>query len=60
MQTALIVLFKSPVPETDQVGREVRSRVLGTKTTDFDKPIINIVTKPHLSGLHRQGVPLIV
>ncbi len=60
MMTALIVLFKSPIPETDQFGRKVLSRVLGTKTTDFNEQIIDITTNPHLSGLSRQGVPTIV
>ncbi len=60
IQTALIALFKSHVSETDQVSREVLSCVLGTKTSDFNRPIIDISTNPHLSGLSRQGVPPIV
>jgi hypothetical protein len=60
MQTALIALFKSPVPETDQVSREVLSHVLGVQPIDFDRPIIVILTNSHLSCMSRQGVPLIV
>ncbi len=60
IQTALIALSASSVPESDQVGREVLSRVLGNQATDFDKLIIKIATNPHLSGLSRPGVPSIV
>jgi hypothetical protein len=60
IQAALIALFESPVPESDRVGREVLTRVLGSKTIDFNTPIIDIAANPHLSGLTRLGVPPIV
>ncbi len=55
-------LFESPVPETDQVSREVLSRILGAKPSDFDRPFIDISANIHLSDLNLsgQGVPPIV
>ena len=40
MLNALIVLFETPVPEIDQVSREVLtlSRILGTKPSEFERP----------------------
>jgi hypothetical protein len=60
MRNTLISLFEIPVPETDVVGREVLTRVLGVKPSDFEKPLIDITTNVHLSGLSRPGVPPIV
>ena len=60
MQNTLIVLFKTPVPETDLVSQEVLTRVLAVKPSDFERPLIGITTNVHLSGLSRPGVPPIV
>ena len=60
MRNTLIALFEIPVPETDLVGREVLTRVLGVKPSDFERPLIDIAVNVHLSGLIRPGVPPIV
>ena len=60
MRNTLISLFEIPVPETDLVGREVLTRVLGVKPSDFERPLIDIAANVHLSGLSRPGVPPIV
>jgi hypothetical protein len=60
MQNTLIVLFKTPVPETDLLGREVLTCVMAVKPSDFERPLIDVVANVHLSGLSRPGVPPIV
>jgi hypothetical protein len=60
MRNTLISLFETPVPETDLVGREVLTRVLAVKPSDFEKPLIDIATNVHLQALIRPGVPPIV
>ena len=60
MRNTLISLFETSVPKTDLVGREVLTRVLAVKPSDFEKPLIDITTNVHLSGLSRPGVPPIV
>ncbi len=60
MRNTLIVLFETPVPETDLVSREVLTCVLAVKPSDFERPLIDIATNFHLSGLSRPGVPPIV
>ena len=51
MRNTLISLFETPVPETDLVGREVLTRVLTVKPSDFEKLLIDIATNVHLQGL---------
>ncbi len=47
--------------DTDPAGREVLTRILGSVVAvSFDKPILDIVSNPHLSALSRLGVPSIV
>ena len=53
-------LFESPVPETDAVARAVLTQILGKQDIDFDKPIIDIASNPHLSSLARAGVKPVV
>ena len=60
MRNTLIVLFEIPVPETDLVSREALTRVLAVKSSDFERPLIDIVANVHLSGLSQPGVPPIV
>jgi hypothetical protein len=60
MLNALIVLFETPVPEIDQVSREVLTCILGTKPSEFDRQLIDILGNKHLSELSRPGVPPIV
>ena len=60
MQNTPIALFKTPVPETDLVGREVLTCILAVKPSNFERPLIKIVANVHLSGLSRPGVPPIV
>ena len=60
LQEVLIVMFKKPVPDTDNVSREVLTRILGTKQIDWTQPILDIAANPHLSALARAGVPPIV
>ncbi len=60
MQNTPIALFKTPVPETDLVGREVLTCILAVKPSNFERPLINIVANVHLSGLSRPGVPPVV
>ena len=60
MRDTLISLFEIPVPKTDLVSREVLTRVLAVKPTDFEKQLIDIAKNVHLSGLIRPGVPPIV
>jgi hypothetical protein len=60
IQHALISLFETPVPENDPAGRAVLTRILGKQDIDFDKPIIDILSNPHLSGLARAGVKPVV
>ena len=60
MRNTLISLFETPVPETDLVCREVLTRVLAVKPSDFEKQLIDIATNVHLQGLIRPGVPPIV
>lgn len=60
IQTALIGLFETPVPENDAAGRAVLTQILGKQDIDFDKPIIDIASNPHLSGLTRAGVKPVV
>ena len=60
MRNTLILLFETPVPETDLVGREVLTRVLAVKPSDFEKQLIDIATNVHLQALIRPGVPPIV
>ena len=60
LRNALIELFESPVPESNPVGREVLTRVLGKQDIDFAKPILDVVSNPHLFPLIRTGVPPIV
>jgi hypothetical protein len=60
MRNTLISLFETPVPKTDLVGREVLTRVLAVKPSDFEKQLIDIATNVHLQGLIRPGVPPIV
>ncbi len=49
MQCTLIALFESPVPESDLiavvVGREVLTRVLAVKPSDFERPLIDVSEK---------------
>ncbi len=49
MQSTLIALFETPVPETDLVGREVLTRVLAVKPSDFERPLIDVEANVHLS-----------
>jgi hypothetical protein len=60
IQTALIVLFESPVPETYQVSQAVLSSILGANPSDFVRQLINISANVHLSRPSRSGVPPIV
>ncbi len=60
MQSTLIALFESPVPKFDLVGREVRTRVLAVKPSDFERLLIDVSANEHLSGLSRPGVPPVV
>ncbi len=60
MQSTLIVLFKSPVPESDLVSREVLTRVLAVTQSDFERQLIDVEATVHLSGLSRPSVPPIV
>ena len=59
LRNVLISLFESPMPDTDTVGKEVLTRVLG-QPMDWSKKIIDIASNPHLSALARPGVPPIV
>ncbi len=60
MQIALIVLFESPVPESDLVGQEVLSRILAATTSNFEKQLIDVSANVHLSRLSSQSVPPVV
>ena len=60
MRNTLILLFETPVPKTDLAIREVLTRVLEVKPSDFEKQRIDIATNVHLQGLIRPGVPPIV
>ncbi len=60
IHNALIALFETPVPVTDQVGRQVLTHVLGANPSDFDKQLIDIAGNTHLTTLSRPSVPPIV
>jgi hypothetical protein len=59
VQDVLIDLFKTPIPESAPVNREIVSRILG-KSVDWSPPVIHIASNPHLQALARPGVLPIV
>ena len=59
VREVLIDLFEQPIPDSDLVGREIMTRVMG-QPVDWSKPIIDIASNPHLKALARTGVPPIV
>jgi hypothetical protein len=55
VRDALIELLESPVIESDTVGRSVLSSTFGDENVPFDKPVIEIVSNPHLAPLINPG-----
>jgi hypothetical protein len=60
IREALLELFERPVLASSSVCREMLTRVLGKKDINFDKPIFDFVSNPHLGALLRAGVPPLV
>ena len=59
VREVLIDLFVQPIPESDLVGREIMTRVMG-RPMDFRQPIIDVSSNEDLKALVRNGVPPIV
>ena len=59
VREVLIDLLERPIPESDLVGREIMTRVMG-RPVDFRQPIIDISSNADLKALARNGVPPIV
>jgi hypothetical protein len=55
-----IELLEAPVIESNTVGRSVLSSTFGEENVPFDKPVIEIVSNPHLADLINPGARPIV
>ena len=50
MQKALIGLFETPVPASNEVDRKVLTRLMCNPAIDFDQPILDFQTNVHLAA----------
>ena len=60
VRDALIELFEAPVIESNTVERSVLESTFGDQDIPFDKPVINIASKPRLVPLINPGARPIV
>jgi hypothetical protein len=60
VREALIELLETPVIESNKVGRKVLASTFGEENVPFDKPVIDILSNPHLAPLINPGAHPIV